>query len=64
MTRVWRIYAYENIVQVLKYSRERMVLSTKSKGRGALGHITYFDSTQFTVYNGVTHDPQNSSFVE
>ena len=51
-------------MQVLKYSRERMVLSTKSKGRGALGRITYFNCTYFTVYNGVTHDPQNSSVVE
>jgi len=51
-------------VQVLKYSRERMVLSTKSKGRGMLGCITYFNSTQFTVYNGVTDDPQNTSVVE
>jgi len=41
-----------------------MVLSTKSKGQGVLGHTTYFDSTQFTVYNGVTHVPQNSSVVE
>ena len=64
MTRVWRIYACENIVQVLKYSRERMVLSTKSKGRGALGRITYFNFTYFTVYNGVTHDPQIPSVVE
>jgi len=50
--------------KVLKYSCERMVVSTKSRGRGSLGHITYFDSTQFTVYNGVTHDPQNISIVE
>ena len=35
MMRVSRIYAYENIVQVPKYSHERMVLSTKSKGWGA-----------------------------
>ena len=40
MTPVRRSYAYENIKQVLKYSRERIVLSTKSKGRGALGRIT------------------------
>jgi len=53
---------YLNIVQILKYSRERMVLSAKSRGRGALGCITYFGLA--TVYNGVTHDPQNSFVVE
>ena len=57
MTLMWRIYGYENIVLVLKYSRECMILSTKGKGRGELGRITYFHSTQFTVYSGVTHDP-------
>ena len=33
-----------------------------------LGHVwvyhLHFDSTQFIVYNGVTHDPQNPSVVE
>ena len=38
--------------------------STKSRGWGLLGLITYFDSTQFTVYDGVTHNPKNPSVVE
>ena len=28
------------------------------------GSITYFYSTQFAVYYGVTHDPQNPFVVE
>ena len=50
-------------------SRERMVVSTKSRGQGPLGLFTYFNCTQFkkinkTVYNGVNHDPQNSFVVD
>ena len=41
------------------------MVSTKSRARwGSLELITYFDSTQFTVYNGVTDDPKNHSVVE
>ena len=38
-------------------------LIAKSSERGTLECITYFDSTQFAVYNGVTHDPQNPSVI-
>jgi len=34
-----------------------MVPVQKSRGQGMLWSITYFDSTQFAVYNGVTHNP-------
>ena len=37
-------------------SRESNSLCTKSRGRGALGHDTYFNSIQFAVYSGVNHD--------
>jgi len=41
------------------------MVSTKSRARwGSLELITYFDSTQFTVYNGVTDDPKNLCVVE
>ena len=56
------MYVYENIVQALKHSHEHMILSTKVKVGvhwDMLGRITYFNSTQFTVYNGVTHDLRN-----
>ena len=39
-------------------------LSAKSRGQGTSGCITYFDSTQFAVYNGMTHNPQNPSDPE
>ena len=31
--------------------------------KGAFRRITYFNFTQFAVYNGVTYDPQNLSVV-
>jgi len=51
-----------NIMQALKY--ELNSLYTKSKGWGASGRITYFNSTRFAVYNGVSHDYKNTTIME
>ena len=29
-----------------------------------MGHDTYFNSTQFAVYNGVNHDYKNAAVME
>jgi len=42
-----------------------MVSAQKVEDGARVGaHITYFSSTQFAIYSGVTHDLQNSSVVE
>ena len=45
-------------------SRELNSLCTNSRGRGMSGCDTYFNSTQFAVYNGASQDYKNAAVVE
>jgi len=56
----------EDELNIMKYQSIHTSIWSqyKRRGLGVLGHTTYFHFTQFTVYNGVTHDPENPSVVE
>ena len=45
-------------------SHELNSICTKSRGRDASGHMTYFHSTQFAVYNGMNHGYKNATVTE
>ena len=50
-----------NIAQVLKIFH---ISCTVSIQKVEDGHDTYFDPTQFAVYNGVSHVYKNSAIME
>jgi len=53
-----------NIAQVLKLLTWANIHCTKGRVRGTLGHNTYFNSTQFAVYNGVSYDYKNATVMK
>jgi len=55
---------YLRVRKILKCSHECMVSVQKVEDGACWVLITYFDSTQFAVYNGVTHNSKNPSIVD